>query len=333
MSVHRELMRQARGSGLALVFNLLAGLGTAILVIIQSYLLADVISRVFIGSESLEQVTFPLMVIAGLILGRTLLVVVNDVSAKTMAIHIKTNLRKLILAKVHRLGPIFLAGERKGDLLNTTFAGVESLDAYFSQYLPQVFLSGLIPLAILFAVFPREPLTGFILLATAPLIPLFMALIGIMTEERTKKQWKLLTRLSGRFYDSLRGLEFLKQINKQDEQAQVISNTDREYRKATMDVLRYTFLSAMVLELVATISTAIVAVEIGLRLLYGRIEFQPALFLLILAPEFYLPLRQLGVKYHAAMSGIQAAGDIFHLLQMDETPEELILDTDSTATA
>lgn len=297
-------MRQARGSGLALLLNLITGLSTAILVIFQSYLIADVISRVFMGKETLEQVTFPLTIIAGLIIVRALLVLANDVSAKTMAIHIKTNLRKMILEKVSRLGPVYLAGENRGRLLNISFTGIESLDAYFSQYLPQVFLSGLIPLTILIAVFPREPLTGFILLTTAPLIPLFMALIGIMTEQRTKKQWEFLTRLSSRFYESLRGLEFLKQINKQDDQANVISQSDREYRKATMNVLQFTFLSAMVLELVATISTAIVAVEIGLRLLYGRIEFQPALFLLILAPEFYLPLRQLGVKYHAAMSGI-----------------------------
>ncbi len=319
-------MRQARGSGLALLLNLITGLSTAILVIFQSYLIADVISRVFMGKETLEQVTFPLTIIAGLIIVRALLVLANDVSAKTMAIHIKTNLRKMILEKVSRLGPVYLAGENRGRLLNISFTGIESLDAYFSQYLPQVFLSGLIPLTILIAVFPREPLTGFILLTTAPLIPLFMALIGIMTEQRTKKQWEFLTRLSSRFYESLRGLEFLKQINKQDDQANVISQSDREYRKATMNVLQFTFLSAMVLELVATISTAIVAVEIGLRLLYGRIEFQPALFLLILAPEFYLPLRQLGVKYHAAMSGIQAAGDIFQFLQVKEASESLPFD-------
>ncbi len=318
-------MRQARRSGLALMLNLLTGLCTAVLVIIQSYLIADVVNRVFMGKETLEQITFPLIIIGCLIAGRALLILASDVSAKTMAVQVKTTLRKMILEKVSQLGPVFLSGENKGKLLNTTFTGIESLDAYFSQYLPQVFLSGLIPLAILFTVFPREPLTGIILLATAPLIPLFMALIGIMTEQKTKKQWQFLTRLSSRFYESLRGLEFLKLINKQDEQAQVIIQTDREYRKATMNVLRYTFLSTMVLELIATISTAIVAVEIGLRLLYGRIEFQPALFLLILAPEFYLPLRQLGVKYHAAMSGIQAAGDIFQLLQVKDGTEALLV--------
>jgi thiol reductant ABC exporter CydD subunit len=318
MSVQRDLMRQARISGLALFFNVLSGLLTAIAVILQALLLARVIDGVFLQKAVLSEVVPFLWQIGGLVVIRSILAVAGDVSAKLIALKVKSNLREILLNKITRLGPVYAAGEKRGETIHMVFEGIEALDAYFSQYLPQVILSGLIPFAILIAVFPREFISGLILLFTAPLIPLFMALIGIVSEQRTKKQWKLLTQLSTHFYDTLQGLELLKQLNQDKQQSDHLTASDKAYRDATMQVLRYTFLSAMALELVATISTAIVAVEIGIRLLYGQISYQPALFILILTPEFYLPLRQLGVKYHAAMSGIQSANTIFRFLAEPE---------------
>lgn len=314
MPVQTELMRQARSSGLALFINIFLGLMTAVFVILQAFLLSSIINDVFLNHQTLGQVTPSIISLVITILGRSLLVVGMDVSAKSIAVRVKTNLRAMLIQKTSQLGPVYAAGARRGELIHTTFEGVEALDAYFSQYLPQVVLAALIPLAILVAVFPKEPISGTILLFTAPLIPVFMALIGWMTESRSKRQWSLLTQLSTRFYDALQGLDVLKQLNRELDQESSIAAADKQFRQATLSVLKYTFLSAMVLEFIATISTAIVAVEIGLRLLYGQMAFQQALFILILAPEFYLPLRQLGIRYHAAMNGIQAATDIYKIL-------------------
>lgn len=318
MRVHKSLMRQARASGLALFYNISGGMVTAILIILQAYYLSEIIVDVFISGKEFQDITNRIIQLVLIILVRSFLAFTNDISAKSIAAKVKSKLRFELIKKVSRQGPVILGIEKRGKLLNTIFEGVESLDAYFSQYLPQVFLSALVPLAILVVIFPAEPLTGFILLGTAPLIPLFMALIGIMTEERTQKQWILLNRLSTRFFDTLQSLDLIRLLNREKKQEEYLKATDQAYREATMGVLRFTFLSALTLELVATISTAIVAVEIGLRLLYGKLEFLPALFLLILAPEFYLPLRQLGVKYHAAMSGIEAAKDIFSILEQPD---------------
>ncbi len=176
------------------------------------------------------------------------------------------------------------------------------------------------PLIILVVVFPLDWLTGLIFLLTAPLIPLFMVLIGKEAEKRTSRQWRLLGRLSTHFLDVLQGLRTLKAFGLSKRQGRVIRSVSEEYARVTLGVLRVAFLSALALELLATISTAIVAVQIGLRLLYGQITFVESLFILILAPEFYFPLRQLGAAYHSGMDGIAAAGRIYALL---ETNSEL----------
>ncbi len=152
------------------------------------------------------------------------------------------------------------------------------------------------------------------LLLTAPLIPIFMYLIGKTAERLTKRQWDTLSRLSAHFLDSLQGLTTLKELGRSKEHANSIAEASDRFRDVTLSVLRVTFLSALVLELVATVSTAVVAVEVGLRLLYGQLAFQQAFFLLLLAPEFYLPLRMLGLRFHAGMSGTTAARRIFEIL-------------------
>ncbi len=319
MSVHGDLLRQARASGLAFFFNILASLLTAVCVISQAWLISQVIHVVFLEHGELEDVTTLIWQIAAIIFVRSFLVLANETSGKWISVRVKASLRKTLLEQITRLGPVRIAGEKRGELIHTAFEGVESLDAYFSQYLPQMILAGLIPLTILVVIFPHEPLSAGILLVTAPLIPVFMALIGIISEQRTKKQWKLMSRLSSHFYDALQGLELLKQFNQAEKRAELVESTDRAYRSTTMKVLQYAFLSAFVLELVATISTAIIAVEIGLRLLYGEMDYQPALFILILTPEFYLPLRQLSVRYHAAMGGIQAASRIFQIIHAEDS--------------
>jgi ATP-binding cassette subfamily C protein CydD len=218
------------------------------------------------------------------------------------------------------LGPAYTSGERSGELTNTVVEGVETLEAYFSQYIPQLALAALVPLTILIFILPLDLTSGLVLLLTAPLIPVFMILIGDAADRLTQRQWKSLSRMSAHFLDTLQGLTTLKLLGRSRDQAQAIAAISTRFRQSTLSVLRVAFLSALVLEMVATLSTAVVAVEIGLRLLYGRLAFEQAFFVLILAPEFYLPLRMLGTRFHAGMSGVAAAERIFEILDIPLHP-------------
>ena len=241
----------------------------------------------------------------------------GDVTANRVATRVKTDLRERLTAHLLALGPAYTRGERTGELVNTAVEGIEALDAYFSQYLPQLALAVLIPVTFLLVVFPLDPLSGLVLLLTAPLIPVFMILIGSLADSLTRQQWTALSRMSAHFLDVLQGLTTLKLFNRSREQIAVIAEISDRYRDTTLGVLRVAFLSALVLEMVGTLSTAIIAVEIGLRVLYGRLAFEQAFFVLILAPEFYLPLRLLGTRFHAGIAGVTAARRVFEVL---ETP-------------
>jgi ATP-binding cassette subfamily C protein CydD len=214
-------------------------------------------------------------------------------------------------------GPRYAAGERAGELQNTLVGGVESLDAFLGQYLPGTILAGVVPLLVLAAVLRADPFSAVVLLLTFPLIPLFTWLVGSRAKASTERQWVTLSRLSARFLDAIRGLATLKAFGRAREEADAIGETSERYRRVTMGVLRIAFLSALVLELLATLGTAVVAVEVGLRLLYARMAFREALFVLILAPEFYRPLRALGSAFHAGMAGREAAERIRQVLAAD----------------
>jgi len=288
-----------------------------VLAIFQAYVLSHSISLVFLENQSLFDVRNLLIILLFLIIIRAIIIWGNEVFAKRVAVHIKYLLRKSLLAKIRDLGPNYCKGEQTGELLNTTLEGVESLDAYFSQYLPGLFLAAIIPLSVIFFVLPIDFLSAIVFIFTAPIIPIFMIMIGNLAQKLTQKQWQTLSRMSAYFLDILQGITTLKLLNRSKEQAKLINNISEKYRIETMNVLRITFLSALVLELVATLSTAVIAVEIGVRLLYGHIPFELAFFILLLAPEFYSPLRSLGARFHAGMSGVEAAKRIFQIL---ETP-------------
>jgi len=238
----------------------------------------------------------------------------HEIGAKAIAVRVKSDLRCRLLAHLEALGPLYTQGQRTGELTATAVEGIEALDAYFSQYLPQVVVTALIPLTVLFFVLPRDTLSGVVMLVTAPLIPVFMVLIGKGAEAVTRRQYLTLSRLSAHFLDTLQGLTTLKLLGRSKAYADTIAEVSDRYRRVTLGVLRLTFLSAFALELLATISTAIVAVEVGLRLLYAKMAFQGAFFVLILAPEFYLPFRLLGLRFHAGMDGVTAARRIFEIL-------------------
>lgn len=312
--MHRRLLSLARDSRLSLFLTVASGFLAGLLTIWQAWNLSSVVDGVFLQKFSLEQVTAPLIFILLAIGGRTFLTWVNEVAANAVAVKIKTDLRERLFAHILKLGPAYSRGQRTGELTTAAVEGIEALDAYFSQYLPQLVITALVPISILFFVFPIDLLTGLVFLITAPLIPFFMIIIGKGAEVVTKRQYETLRLLSAHFLDSLQGLTTLKLFGQSKGQAKNVAKVAEQFRDTTLSVLRITFLSALALEMLATISTAIVAVEIGFRLLYRNMEFQPALFLLVLAPEFYMPLRALGARFHAGMNGTTAAKRIYEIL-------------------
>lgn len=314
--ITRRLLTLARDSRLALAATVLSGLLTGLLTIGQAAALSRVVDGVFLGGQLLSDVAGLLRLLLLIVFLRALLAWGSEVSANAVAVRVKSELRQRLFDKILSLGLAYTRSERTGELVNAAVEGVETLDAYFSQYLPQLVIAALVPLTILIVVFPRDALSGIVLLLTAPLIPVFMYLIGKSAETLTKRQWDTLSRLSAHFLDSLQGLTTLKELGRSKEHADSIAEASNRFRDVTLSVLRVTFLSALVLELVATVSTAVVAVEVGLRLLYGHIAFQQAFFLLLLAPEFYIPLRMLGLRFHAGMAGTTAARRIFEILDL-----------------
>ncbi len=314
--MHRRLLALTRDTRFSLLLTVLSGLLAGLLTIGQAYLVSSTVDGVFLKGQTLAQVFHWLKLILLLIAGRALLTWVNEVSANAVAVKIKTDLRKRLFNHIITLGPAYTRGQRTGELTTAAVEGIEALDAYYSQYLPQLVITTLVPISILIFVFPKDMLSGFILLITAPLIPFFMIMIGKGAEIVTKRQYETLSRLSAHFLDSLQGLTTLKLFGRSKSHAKNIEKVSDQYRDTTLGVLRITFLSALALELLATLSTAIIAVEIGFRLLYKVMEFREAFFLLILAPEFYMPLRMLGARFHAGMSGTTAAKKIFEILDM-----------------
>ena len=320
MKLDDRLLRQARLVRVALLLAILLGLLAGVVTVGQARFLSRVVSLVFLEHNTLHQVLPWMALLLALALARAGLVWGAELAAGHAAGRVKQQLREQLAAHLLALGPAYTRQQRTGELTNTAVEGIEALDAYFRQYLPQLALSGLVPLAVLAFVFPRDWLSGLVLLLTAPLLPLFMVLIGTMADRLTRRQWTSLSRMSAHFLDLLQGLTTLKLLGRSREQARTIARISDQFRQTTMSVLRVAFLSALVLELASTIGTAIVAVQVGLRLLYGHLAFEQAFFVLILAPEFYLPLRMLATRFHAGMQGVAAAQRIFEILETPSHP-------------
>ncbi len=330
MNFQPRLFREARASGWLFPMAVVSAFVAGGLAIYQSYQLSRVISGVFLDARTLAQVTPLLSLILLVVLLRALFTYLNEMLAGRLAVTVKLRLRTMLLEKIDRLGPEFLKNETTAELTTTALQGVDALDAYFAQYLPQVLIAVILPLTILIVVFPLDLVTGIVFFLTAPLIPLFMVLIGKAVESLTGRQWRALTRLGNYFLDTLQGIASLKLLGRNRERVSEIRTVSEQYRETTLNVLRITFLTALALELIATLSTAVVAVEIGLRLLYGRIAFQQAFFILLIAPDFYLPLRNLSARYHAGITGVTAAEKIYRVLDAPDPldtpvkkPEEL----------
>jgi len=317
MKLDPRLLKEAAAVRLALALTVLLGALGGVVIVVQAWLLSRAIAQVFIEGRSLAGVQTWLLLFLALACLRAVLAWGSEVTAHRVADRVKGDLRRRLTAHLLALGPAYVQGERSGELATTLVEGIEALDAYFRQYLPQLALAALVPLAVLLFVFPIDWVSGIVLLVTAPLIPIFMVLIGSTAEALTRRQWTALGRMGAHFLDVLQGLATLKALGRSRDQLRSIAAVSERYRRTTMGVLRVTFLSALALEMVATLSTAVIAVQVGLRLLYGQLAFEQALFVLILAPEFYLPLRLLGTRFHAGMQGTAAAQRIWAVLDVE----------------
>ncbi|MGD8849078.1 MAG: thiol reductant ABC exporter subunit CydD [Anaerolineales bacterium] len=324
MKLNRTLIRQIKPGRLWIAATISLSVLQAGLLVAQAYLISSVINAVFLKDQGLVMLRSELLWLGALAFARLMLNTLTRVSSVRAATNVKLELRTRLIQRLQHLGPVALAGKRSGELVHTAQEGIESLDAYVGEYLPQLALAALTPITILVFIIPLDLISALVLAVTAPLIPVFMVLIGDTAADISRRQWKSLGDLSARFLDVLQGLSTLKLFGRSKSQIDRLRALGETYRLATMRVLRVAFLSALVLELVATISTAIVAVQVGLRLLYGQLEFQQAFFVLILAPEFYLPLRTLGAKFHAGISGavaLESMLSVGHRQQEDLEPE------------
>jgi thiol reductant ABC exporter CydD subunit len=311
-----RLLRVARATRSYLVTTVACGVVAAGLVIAQATLLADIIARVFYGAD-LAAVQGALLALAVVLAARAGLAGAQEALAHHASIRVKAQLREALLARAFALGPRWLAGERSGELATLSLRGVDALDGYFARYLPALVLAAIVPTVVLVQLAVADTIAFVTVALTLPLIPLFMALIGLATQHRTRKQWRRLEILGHHFLDLVQGLPTAKVFGRAKSQTVAVRRVADEHRRATMGTLRLAFLSSLVLELLAMLSVALVAVGIGLRLVDGELGLETALLVLILAPEAYLPLRQVGAQFHASAEGLAAAERVFAVL---ETP-------------
>ena len=317
----RRLARSSRAARVHLAVAVGVGALSTVLVIAQAALFARVISGVFVGGEDLADVRSELAALVAVAGGRGLTTAGFEIAGRVGAARVMAGLREQLVRKLLRERPGGLADEQSGELAAVAVQGVEALEPYFARYLPQLVLAALTPLAILAWVLPRDWQAAAILAVTLPLIPLFMVLIGGLAERRTRARWQTLALLSARFLDTVGGLETLRAFGRADDQEEAIGASSDAYRRTTLETLRIAFLSALVLELLAMLGTALVAVTVGVQLAAGDLGLEAGLTVLLLAPELYAPVRQLGAQFHASADGLAAAGRILAVLDLPPSAE------------
>jgi ATP-binding cassette subfamily C protein CydD len=340
MSVNLWLKSQRPLAGNALALTIWLNTANGLLAILQAFSLAVILDAAIFADADLAAVQPWLWGLLGLFALRALVVWLAERTAFRAAAAVRMTLRDRLYRHLQRLGPGYLANQRSGALVETLTKGIDDLEGYYARFLPAMTLTMILPLAILAAVLPMDWLAGLVLMVTAPMIPLFMILIGSGAEARNQRQWKQLARMSAHFLDVIQGLTTLKLFGASRREVAVVARISDDYRISTMQVLRIAFLSSAVLEFFATVGIAIVAVFIGFRL-YGLalpvppwltvpdVSFLQGLFVLMLAPEFYAPLRNLGTQYHARLAAVAAAEQLIQVLETP--PAQAILGTEPLA--
>jgi ATP-binding cassette, subfamily C, bacterial CydD len=313
MHTQRKLFGLARDVHGFLPLMALYSIQLAVVVLCQMFLLSKIIADVFISARTPE--TPVLLLFLASIGGRGILLWLRERTAQQKTVLIKSGLRKKLFAHTLQLGPSYTRTEKTGEIVALIMDGIEKLDDYFTKFIPSLIHIIILPAGITLFTIYIDWLSGLILFITGPLILFFMWLIGTYAKKLTQNQWSQLSTMSSHFLDVLQGLKTLKVFGASQKEAENVTNTSNRFRLITMDVLKVAFLSGMVLELAASVSIALVAVQVGIRLIEGLMIYQLGLFVLLLAPEFYLPFRTLGQHHHAGMEGAAAGEKIFDLLK------------------
>jgi ATP-binding cassette subfamily C protein CydD len=292
-------------------------LASAATIVAQAALLGRIVAGAFLGHEGLDTLTRPLVALAAVSVARGLLGWAFESGGSLAAAATLSALRGRVLAQLVRARPGGLGGLRSGEVAGAVLDGADSLEPYFARFLPQLALALVVPPVLLVWVALHDVISAVVLLVTVPLIPVFGILIGKATQRATMRRWRALSTLSTHFVDVVRGLPTLRAYRRGAAQTDAIATYTDDYRRATMATLRIAFLSAFALELVASIGTALVAVELGIRLVHGSVALSPALAILVLAPELYAPLRTASAQFHASADGLAAAERLFELIDLD----------------
>ena len=281
------------------------------LTILQAFFLSSIINDIFINKKDIGSITKSVLILILIVVLRAVIGFGLELYNRRTSIKIKANLRNNLINAFIKKGPIRLKNDKPGEIITLVQDGVEGMDGYFSEFIPQMILASICVPVIFIVAVSKDWISGLIMIVTIPLIPIFMMLIGMMADKLNKKQWKALQSMGGHFLDVLRGLPTLKLFGRSKRQAEIVGQISEDYRKATLEVLKVAFLSALVLELVATLSTALISVSLGVRLLYSMINFKTAFFVLLLTPDYYQSMRSLGAKFHSAMSSISIADEVY----------------------
>lgn len=290
------------------------GAFNGILMIVQMAILAGIINEIIFSNKALAEITPLLFGLIAIIITRTVFGYISERYSRHAAMLIKVSIRQQLLQHLFAMGPAKTQTIGSAKIAQLLHQGVDSLEDYFSGYLPIVAYCSVIPSAVLFAVFPMDWLSGLVLMLTAPMVPMFMIIIGHKAHDLNQKHWTKLLRMSSHFLDIIQGLTQLKIFNASRQEMAAVKTISEDYGNQTMGILKIAFLSSFMLEFLASIAIALVAVILGFRLYYGDVDYLLALWVLLLAPEFYLPFRQLGTQYHAKMAGVTAAQDMLQIL-------------------
>ncbi|WP_417798493.1 thiol reductant ABC exporter subunit CydD [Terasakiella pusilla] len=290
----------------------------AMLLVLQMWLIAKVMNAIAFEGQSVSLFTQDIYIIVFLVFCRFILNTFAGRDAIKLGQSVTTGVQKELLLKIERLGPCAGAPIKRGQLSTLMVEGVEKFSTFFSAFLPALSQVALIPICVLVLVLPLDLISALVFMLTAPLIPLFMILIGKGAEQVNQNHWRALSRLASRLQESLRGLQTLKFFGATNRETQNIREISEAYKSKVMQVLRIAFLSSVTLEFFSTLSIALIAVFIGFRLLAGEMAFQDGFLILLLAPEFYQPLRNLGANYHVKMEAMAAADEIVKILNMKE---------------
>jgi thiol reductant ABC exporter CydD subunit len=310
----RRLMRESRVARRALGAAALLALIQAILTVVWAVALAAAIAPVAMDGAGLAEVRTAIIVAACAAAGRAIVAWGFETTGRVGAQQVMSELRMRLTGHVLEARPLSQASDSTGALATVAVQGVDGLESVFARYFPQMMLAVVVPIAAIGWILPVDWVSAAILAVTIPIIVLFMILIGLGADRRAKDRWVALRSLGGRFFEVVRGLTTLRVHDRAEAQVEVLERVGEDYRRETMATLRLAFLSALVLELAAALGTAMVAVALGIRLVDGGIGLQAALAILILAPEIYQPIRQLGAQFHASADGMIAAEQIFGVL-------------------